>query len=134
MNEGELGALMHFQPFRSVDGTEMDGQLRRCTSLSGALWGRTTEDLERQLATPYPEIPSGFLLTDFRELLNLSIRIGSMDWNDPRNTALRPFLNNAALRWFLTPSSVVRVNAQSFTTWKARCEIVRRAIEFLETH
>ena len=43
-------------------------RLRRCGTLGLALWGRTSDDLRRQLRAPYPEIPSGFDLEDFREL------------------------------------------------------------------
>lgn len=38
-------------------------------------YGATSDDLQRQLLAPYPEIPSGFDLEDFRSLQRTAQRI-----------------------------------------------------------
>jgi hypothetical protein len=35
----------------------IDAQARRSSALGIALWGKTAEDLHRQLLAPHPEIP-----------------------------------------------------------------------------
>jgi hypothetical protein len=93
-------------------------------TLGIALWGRTPEDLQRQLLAPSPEIPSGFDLADFRELQRSAHEI-SARLSDPR------------FRWLshlAFSSHTFFVGNQRFTAWEARCEIVRRAIEYLEKH
>jgi hypothetical protein len=123
VTEDELGLQMQFSSFQFSDATQMDNQLRCCCSLGAVLWGRLPKNLERQLAAHHPEIPSGFSLSDFWEFLQLGIRIGSIDWNNPGYAALRSSLGS---------TSMISVSAQTYTKWEARCEIVRRAIEYLE--
>ena len=100
---------------------QAEAQARRLTMLSIALWGSTSADLQRQLLAPHPEIPTGFDLADFRRLYRnaetIAIRLG-----DPRCAWVSPGARSAT----------IFVGSRSFTEWEARCEIVRRAIEYLE--
>jgi hypothetical protein len=66
--------------------------------------------------------PSGFALADFREL-ERSVREVAFVMSNPRQKWLPRM---AAF------SSVIFVGAERLTIWEARCEIVRRAIEYLE--
>ena len=99
-------------------------RLRRCGMLGLALWGRTSEDLWRQLPAPYPEIPSGVDLEDFRELHRFAQLISS-GLASSRNAGLPPFP-------LATSSPAIFAGAQRFTPWEACCEILRRVIEHLE--
>lgn len=122
MNEEEFDSLKPWRPFGTSDAIRADAQARRCTALAIALFG----DLHRQLLAPHPEIPSGFELADFRELqkstLELVARLG-----DPRHE----FLNSSSTIRALTAAIIV-VGSQRLTAWEARCEVIRRAIEYLE--
>lgn len=99
-----------------------DGRARRATALGIALWGRNAADLERQLAAPRPEIPAGFDLADFRDLLRSASAI-SEAVGDPRRQWMHSLAQSSATVW---------ARGQPLTTWEARCEVVRRAIEYLE--
>ena len=123
VNEEEFDSLMRLQPFETNDAIERDEQLRRCISLGEALWGKTSDDLCIQLQAPFPKIPPGYDLKDFRELLAMSARISSLNLSDRRNEWL------ASRGDF---SKVVFVDNQRFTTWEARCIIIQRAIHHLE--
>ena len=103
-----------------MDGQEFDSLVERSATLTVGLWGRTPDDLQRQLLAPHPEIPSGFDLDDYRELLRSAEQI-SVPLIDPRYAVLA------------FSSQAIFVGTQSFTLWEARCEIVRRAIEYLES-
>lgn len=122
MNEEEFDSLMQSRPFGTKDALRADAQLRHNIALGIALWGRTPEDLKRQLLAPYPEIPANFDLADLRELQR-SAWIIAKALEDSRNVQLS--------RLALSSATVV-VGTQRFTAWEARCEIVRRAIEHLE--
>jgi hypothetical protein len=124
MDEEDFDSLLQSRPFTTKDATRADAQLRRCTVLGIALWGRTVDDLKCQLLAPSPEIPSGFTLGDFHELLR-SIQNISDGFNNPRHA----WLNRLPI-FFQT----ISIGTQEFTVWEARCEIVRRAVEFLENH
>ena len=91
-------------------------------TLGTALWGKTSEDLERQLLASHPEIPPGFSFADFRKLLQ---------WTAQMSSAVI-----AAQRRGFSPSMLsapaVCVGTKRFTLWEARREIVRRAIDYLE--
>jgi hypothetical protein len=122
MNEEEFDSSLHSRPFGTADTVRAEAQLRRSIVLGIALWGRTCEALERQLLAPHPQIPSGFDLSDFQNLQQ-NVQTISAALGDPR------------FAWL--PRSVLSrptifVDTQSFTMWEARCEIVRRAIEYLE--
>jgi len=125
MDEEAFDSLMQSPPFGTKDAIRTDVQLRRRMTLAIALWGRTIDDLQRQLTAPSPEIPSGFELADFRELQRRTQEI-SAGLSDPRFASLTHLVAFS--------SQTILVGTQSFTAWEARCEIVRRAIEYLERH
>ena len=122
MSEDEFDSFAHFRPFRSEDAMHLEAGAGRCTTLGVALWGRTSDDLQRQLNAPHPEIPSDCDLADLRKLQSIAHSLATALAN-PWNTWLSP----------LVPSSPnIFVGNQRFTAWEARCEVVRRAIEYLE--
>jgi hypothetical protein len=127
MDENEFNSLMQARTFGTEDAKRADAAMRRSMTLSATLgatlWGRTSGDLERQLLAPYPEIPSGFALCDFRELLRVSAQMIS---------ALEATQKMAGLSHLGLSAPTIFVGTQGFTQWEARCEIVRRAIEYLE--
>lgn len=127
MNEEEFDALIKSRPFGTGDVVHWEAELRAHTrlvmTLGDALWGRTSEDAQRQLLTPHPEIPAGFDLADFRKLLQWTTKMASTVLELQRMRGVPP----SALS-----SPTVFVAPQSFTLWEARCEIVRRAIGYLE--
>jgi len=114
MDEEEFDALIHLRPFGTEDAKRADIWYRRSTSLATILWGKTANDLRRQLLTHPPEIPSGFDLADYREVQRTTEQISA-----------------AMSRTGLEFRTIV-VGAQRYTEWEARCEIIRRAIEYLE--
>ena len=118
MDEDEFDSTMHLRPFGLDDARLAEAQFGRSATLGAALWG----NLQRQLSAPYPEIPSGFELADFRHLLRSAQAILRLS-GDPRFVTLGPFVRSWA---------TISVGGQRFTEWEARCEIVRRAIEYLE--
>jgi len=124
MDEQEFDSLFPPRPFGTAEAMREDARLRRRATLGVALWGRTPDDLRRQLLAPYPEIPSGFDLGDFRELQRFAQLISSR-LASSRNVGLPPFP-------LATSSPAFFVGAQRFTPWEACCEILRRAIEHLE--
>jgi hypothetical protein len=124
MDEQEFDALFQSRPFRTEDAMREDARWRRCATLAGALFGRSADDLRRQLLASHPQIPSGFDLDDFRDLQrHLQLVSGAL--TNPRNVWLSPHLS-------LWGSENISVGTQRFTAWEARSEIVRRAIEYLE--
>ena len=123
MDEEDLGYFSQFRPFETKTAVQRQIQLARCAALGKGLWGRTADDLRRQLQQVYPEVPSGFSMADFRELLDVSERVGSLDILERRNAWL------TSLSGF---AGTISVGRQRFTAWQARSEIVRRAIDYLE--
>ena len=123
MDEEEFDALTHLRPLEADDVMRTEAQARRSTALGVALWGRSSADLQRQLLARYPEIPSGFVFCDFWNLLRSTERI-SEGLADPRRAWLRPFARSSA---------TISAGTQQFTVWEARCEIVHRAIQYLES-
>jgi hypothetical protein len=122
MDEQELDALFPYRPFGTKEATKEDARSRRCSTLASALFGKTPEDLRRQLLAPYPKIPAGFSLDDFRDLQKRTRALLAFD------PTIRKF---AWLREF-TASHVISVGTQRYSLWEARHEIVRRAIEYTE--
>ncbi|MGH9742273.1 MAG: hypothetical protein ACRD51_07965 [Candidatus Acidiferrum sp.] len=121
MDEQEFDAIFQ-QPYKREDAVRMDSQWRRCGTLAAALWGRTPDDLRSQLLAPHPEIPAGFALADFQELQRTA-EATSASLGDPGSA------------WFSRlahSSQTILVGTQTFTVWEALCEIIRRAIEYLE--
>lgn len=110
MNEEDFDSSMRGRPFETGDATRADVQMRRNLTLSAALWGRTANDLQRQLLALHPEIPSEFDLIDLRELKRSGLA------------------SDAAAVSSLT----IVIGNQRFTALEARCEILRRAIKYLE--
>jgi hypothetical protein len=124
MDEQEFDSLFPPRPFGTAEAMQVEARLRRCGTLGLALWDSTSDDLRRQLLAPYPEIPSGFDLEDFRELRRFAHLISS-GLASSRNAGLPPFP-------LATSSPAFFVGTQRFTPWKACCEILRRVIEHLE--
>jgi hypothetical protein len=124
MNEEEFDSAAQWRPFGTADATSRETQMRRSIALGFALWGKTSHDLQRQLLAPYPEIPAGFDLADFRGLQRHVQAIAAAQ-GDPRFV----WLPHGAVS-----SPTIFGGTQRFTEWEARCEIVRRAIEYLEKH
>lgn len=114
MDEEEFEALIHPRPFGTEDAERAELQYRRGISLAATLWGKTADDLQRQLLTHPPEIPSGFDVADYRELQRTTEQI------------------SAAMPRTGFESETIVVGTQRYTEWEARCEIIRRAIEYLE--
>lgn len=110
------------RPFRTEDAARMNATWGRSTVLATALWGRTSEDLRRQLLAPHPEIPPGFDLADFHHLQQITETLSASS-ETPRLAWLSHL--NAS-------SATVMVGTQQLTTWEARFEIVRRAIQYLK--
>jgi hypothetical protein len=127
MDEQEFDALFQ-RPFGREDLERAEAGLGRCGTLAVALFGRTPEDLRRQLVASHPEIPSGFALADFRDLERHLPTISGLvlsGSSNPRLKWLSPWLTQSA-------SASITVDGQRYTVWEARCEIVRRAIEYLK--
>ena len=114
MDEEEFDALIQSRRFGTEDAKRADIQYRRGLSLAATLWGKTADDLRRQLLTHPPEIPSGFALADYREVQRTTEQI----WAAVSGTGLE--------------FETIVVGTQRYTEWEARCEIIRRAIEYLE--
>jgi hypothetical protein len=114
MDEQEFD-LRFPRPFVREDAIQADARARRCTTLAVALWG-TADYLQRQLAAPHPEIPSGFELTDFRELQQRLLVFQRL-WSN-RDLVRRRF--------------PMFTGAQHPELWESRREVLRRAIEYLE--
>jgi hypothetical protein len=123
MDEEEFDAIMKSRPFGTEDAMRWEAQFRGDMMLGSALWGRTSDDLRRQLLAPHPEIPPGFGLADFRNLLQWTALMTADVLAAQRLRGLSPAV-------FSAPTIFVRT--QGFTVWEARCEIVRRAIDYLE--
>ena len=81
MDEEEFDALIKLRRFGTEDAIRSYAQVRGDIGLSrtlgSALRGKTSEDLQRQLSAPHPEIPSGFALADFRKLLQWAAQMNS---------------------------------------------------------
>lgn len=122
MREEEFDALIQARPYGTADAKRADLRLRRNASLATTLWGKTPAELRRQLMTPSPEVPSGFDLADFQELLRTTEQLLA---------AMRKPQNELMARMALLSQTIV-VGTKQYTEWEARCEIIRRAIEYLE--
>lgn len=101
----------------------VEARLRRCSTLGILLFGRTPDDLRRQLLASHPEIPTGYDLADFHGLQR-QLEMVTAALSNPRNTWLS-HLGTAAF-------GVMQVGNQRLSVWKARLEVLRRAIDYLE--
>jgi len=127
MNEEEFDALMKSRPFGAADMAHWEAEQRAnmglVMTLGVALWGKTSEDAQHQLLAPHPEVPAGFDLADFRRLLQCTAKMASAVLALQRMRGVPPSI---------LPFPAVFVGSQGLPLWEARCEIVRRAIEYLE--
>jgi hypothetical protein len=127
MDEEEFDAFMKSRPFGTGDAMQWDarlrGKVRLAMTLGVALWGRTSEDLQGQLVASHPAIPPGFELSDLRELLLWTTHVAS---------AVSAFQRLRGLSPAVLSSPPVFVGTQGLSVWEARCEVVRRAIDYLE--
>jgi len=123
MNEEDFDSSRDWLPFGTKEAMEAKARLGRTASLAAALWGRAPEDLERQLLPRCPEIPQGFDLADFRILHQSAQSLLAV---------LRAPGKTWAPSYFKRSAPAILVGVQRFTVWEARCEIARRAIEYLE--
>lgn len=118
MDEHEFDSLCNWQPF----GMQDVQSARRVNALAAQLWG-SRDHLQRQLLAPYPEIPSGFDLADFRKLQCLA-----------QLFVVSTTIKGSQVSWL--PSRLLTgeiiAGAQRFTLPEACCEVVNRAIEYLE--
>ena len=125
MDEEEFDAAMQArkaQPYGTRDTLRLENHRRRLSALEMALWGRSPADLQRQLAGRYPEIPEGYDLADYHEVYR-------------QLRALAAVMRNSKHGWaspIARLGATIVVGGARITEWEARCEIVRRAIEFLE--
>jgi hypothetical protein len=118
MDEEEFDSSMGSTPFGTADAERAEAQLRRSMNLGVALWGRTAQDMQRQLLASHPEIPSGFDIAEFRKLEETTRTISRSKWLAGSTLSVSP---------------TVFVGDRSLTAWEARYEIVQRAIEYLES-
>jgi hypothetical protein len=127
MDEEEFDALMKLRPFGTADVVQWEAEsranMRLVMTLGVALWGKTSEDAQPQLLASHPEIPAEFELADFRKLLQWTAKMASAAFVLQQMRGLAPSVLS---------SPTVFVGPQGLTMWEARCEIVRRAIEYLE--
>jgi hypothetical protein len=118
---------MKSRPFGTGDVVHWEAELRANTglvmTLGVALWGKTSEDAQRQLLASHPNIPAEFDLADFRKL---------PQWTAKTASAVLALQRMRDVPPSILPSPSVFVGSQGLTLWEARCEIVRRAIEYLE--
>ena len=119
MDEHVFDSLKPWRPFSTYDSACLEVQSGWLTMLAKGLWGTTNENVESQLRAKYPRIPANCTIPDLRKLLQLANVLSQ------------------SRRTFVLPKSFsslsIAAGSQRFTTWEARREIVRRAIEFLES-
>lgn len=123
MDFEQFESLRQLRPFEITDVKRLDAQFRRRTALALALWGKTAEDLQRQLLAPHPEVPAGTSLDDLRDLQQSSLTTA---W----------FLSKPSHRWLSSntlSSWTIFVGSRRLTAWEARFEVVHRAIEYFES-
>lgn len=130
MTEDEFDALLRSRrPYGTDDAVNAEAKILHgmtlLSTLGTALWGKTDDDLRRQLLKPHPEIPAGFDLSDFQELLHVCMQQASV---------VSAIHKTAGLEHLLPWSRTIVVGSESFTVLEAHCEVVRRAIEYLGNH
>ncbi|MGH9589214.1 MAG: hypothetical protein ACRD25_02410, partial [Terracidiphilus sp.] len=108
MDEENYFESRNWRPFGTKDAARIEAQMRRSSALGQELWGRRSEHLERQLQLSHPEIPSGFALEDFLELLKLMNLTTRYQW----------------ARSWSEFSQTVSVGAEQLTRWEARRQVV----------
>ena len=128
MTEDEFDSLMRSQrSFGTNDAVNAEAQMLRgmtlLSTLGVALWGKTESEAQHQLLKSHPEIPLGFGLADFRELLRVCAQMVE---------ATNVIHKSMGLSHLVPHSQTIVVGSESFTLLEARCEIVRRVIDYLE--
>lgn len=126
MNEQEFDAAREWRSFGAQDGMKFEQKLERLATLGLALWGRTPDELRRQLTAEHPTIPTGCSITDLQDLLGQARTLLSAYRTADHN--VRIFLN----RTLKAEGDVIEIGSESFTVLEARHEVARRAIEWLE--
>jgi len=128
MNEDEFDAQTNWRPFGTADAARLVAQMgahtRLLMTLGKALWGDSAEDVQRQLLAPHPEIPPGFEVEDFRQLLKVTERI---------NSGLLTLQRLRGLPAALVPADAVVIGSERLSMWGARWVVIRRAVEYLES-
>jgi hypothetical protein len=127
MNEEDLDKFL-LQPLDHLELTKIDARMRRSATLAQALWGKTLQDLERQLVAPHPALPPTFDLADYRELERSTQRVLVL-LKSERVARLLAAMNST---FVAAMKSTVIIGTTKYTEMEARHEIVRRAIEYLE--
>ncbi|HWF06304.1 MAG TPA: hypothetical protein VHA06_21630 [Candidatus Angelobacter sp.] len=124
MKEEEFDALMQGRSFGTKDAMRAETQLRRIFTLGAEVWGKTPDDLKRQLSAPHPEIRPGIELSDLQELLRRVETILAA-FHDPKNAWLAPSvvaLLHRPLLWALNNSlhgrPAAKLSAAPFGIWK----------------
>jgi hypothetical protein len=119
VDEQHLDSLRCWQPFER----QGDPAIARLVALSQALWGRTGEDLRRQLLAPAPAIPPGCTLLELEWLRRNAVQMLHHYLAFARTLPTTP--NQ------LRPDEVIVVGTERFNTLEARLEVARRAIHKL---
>ena len=88
-------------------------------ALKAWLWSMSLDQLKWQLLAKSPEIPPGYGLADFVKLKRHA------DW-------VVIALKEPQFLWISRSMPVITLGERCFTAFEARCEIIRRAIAFLE--
>ncbi len=124
MDEHAFDSMRQWRGFSTKDARQIERQFERIATLGLALWGRTPDDLRRQLAADHPVIPSGCSLADLQHLFGQAQSMLSAYLRDHN---MRILLDRA-----LKAGVIIEIGAQSFTVLEARYEIARRAIDWLQ--
>lgn len=119
MNEEEFDSLLSGRPFRREDWKKAEADAASLTTLALVLWGRTPDDLARQLAAPYPQIPPGCTIADLRRLQNYLYKLAAA-----ASERQKAWLRFSSVAWI--------ADSQDSAGLHDRLELVRRAIEHLE--
>jgi hypothetical protein len=120
MEEKEFDSLRLWRQFEFQDA-QHGGRL---VAFALALWGRTPEDLRRQLLAPTPEVPPGCGLANLKQLEQQARLILA---HYTKKVAKFPTILSQ-----LHPNELIVVGGKSFNVLEARCEVGRRAIQYLE--
>ena len=125
MDEQQFDAMRQWRGFSSGDARKIERQFQQLATFGLGLWGRTADDLRRQLALDHPEIPAGCVLADLQHLLGQARAMLSayptMDHN------MRILLDRCV------GTEAIKIHGERLTVLEARYEIARRAIEWLES-
>jgi cytosine/adenosine deaminase-related metal-dependent hydrolase len=116
VDEHQFDTIRSWRPFETKDVQTSE----KLTRLAIALWGRTAEDLRRQLAAPTPAVPHGCTLSQLQQLERLAEQL--LSYYHAR-VSLHP--NTLS---HLHPHETITINGEQFNLMEARREIARRAV------